>query len=170
LQPICQLATNIISNAVFKNGEQYFLQSTRIAIGKKCNEAIANLTLCNVEWKHMQTICSNEWHPLNLQAKALGGYQFVMRYVDDSAGRADAMKLLPPAADYKLNLSESIQAQDIVFLGYKWCTTKESQIDLADKQNAIPLELKRYPHAESMMKFSQRTVSLVVCASPPDSA
>ena len=130
-------------------------------------EAFANLTLADIEWLHMDKILTPgtpEHRKLHSLAVEMKGYDYIYRYVDDSAGLAAAMPLLPPKEVYGLEYSEALESNEIIMVGRRWNTANGGCItSLADKQDAIPFALRRYPHADSTMSMTQRIGCVVVC-------
>ena len=89
-----------------------------------------------------------EHRKLHSLAVEMKGYDYIYRYVDDSAGLAAAMPLLPPKEVYGLEYSEALESNDISMVGpTRWNTQRNGGCitSLADKQDAIPFALRRYP-------------------------
>jgi hypothetical protein len=77
---------------------------------------------------------------------------------------AAAMPLLPSKEDYGLDYSEELESNEIIMVGRRWNTANGGCVtSLADKQDAIPFALRRYPHADLTMSMTQQIGCVVAC-------
>eukprot|EP00759_Apiculatamorpha_spiralis_P008978 PhF_6_TR15904/c2_g1_i2/m.24518 len=158
---LIQLATKIVTDSYFVNGNKIKKQSGGISIGANAGQQLANLLCAATEWENSERILADA-KTLERVKSIANGLKHVYRVVDDRIAPEEAVQFLPTAEQYGLDLSEYEEGPIVTFAGYRIESTSTTcVIDLADKQEKINFLITRYPHANSNLPVSTIIGSLV---------